>query len=125
MPAVATTPRSRSTDLDQLQGTWLSVAGPCEARLLIAGRRFTFEFVGGELYMGTIQLADGHMDMFIEEGPPDYKGQDALCLIQLDGGVLRWCPGKPGSGRRHSSFPSVDDARYLSFVFRRARRKAS
>ncbi|HJZ60196.1 MAG TPA: hypothetical protein VKE74_34960, partial [Gemmataceae bacterium] len=115
MPAVApaaAVPKTRF-DLEQLQGAWTSVAGPCEARLLVAGSRFTFEFVGGDIYMGILELAPGpgpqHMDMRIEEGPPGDRGQVALCIYQVEGGVLRWCPFKPGSGRRLAAFPSVDD----------------
>lgn len=122
--APAAEPHLRSI-LDQLQGVWMSVAGPREARLLIAGRRYAFEFVGGDLFMGTFELAPGEMDMRIEEGPPDHVGKIALCLCQLDGGVLRWCPGRPGSGRRHTAFPSVDDQRYLSFVFRHVRKRTA
>jgi uncharacterized protein (TIGR03067 family) len=124
MPAVAPAvePGLRS-DLELLQGVWVSVAGPREARLLVAGRRYAFEFVGGELYMGTFDLAPGQMDMHIEEGP-DHTGCCTKCIYQLDGGVLRWCPGQPGSEKRPSRFPDVDDPRYLSLVFRRAARAA-
>ena len=107
--------------LEAIQGVWVSVAGPREARLLIAGRRFAFEFVGGELYMGTIDLAPGQMDLHIEEGP-EHTGCCTKCIYQLDGGVLRWCPGRPGSDKRPSTFPDVDDPKYLSLVFRRAAR---
>jgi hypothetical protein len=110
------------SDLDAIQGAWESVAGPRRARLLIAGRRFTFEFVGGDIYMGTFDLAPGQMDMHIEAGPGEHSGCSSQCLYQLDGGVLRWCPGRPGSGKRPSCFPDVDDARQLSLVFRRAGR---
>ena len=86
------------TDLDALQGAWESVAGPRQARLLVAGRRFSFEFVGGDIYMGTFDLAPaGQLDMHVEEGPADHRGT-SKCLYHLDGGVLRWCPGRPGSG---------------------------
>jgi uncharacterized protein (TIGR03067 family) len=112
------------TDREMLQGVWVSVAGPKEARLLIAGRRFTFEFVDGDIYMGTFDLSPGHMDMHIEEGPPEHMGRFSLCIYQLDGGVLRWCPGRPGSHKRPAAFPDVDDPRYLSLVFRRARHAA-
>jgi hypothetical protein len=112
------------SDLDHLQGVWTTVAGLREARLLIAGNRFTFEFVDGEVFMGRFDLGSGHMDMHIDEGPPDFAGQLALCIYHLDGGILRWCPSRPGSNRRLNSFPSVDDHRYLSLVFRQARRAA-
>jgi hypothetical protein len=113
---------STRTDLELIQGAWVSVAGPREARLLIAGRRFTFEFVGGDIYMGTFDLAPGQMDMHIEEGPVEHAGRFSMCIFQLAGGVLRWCPGRPGSDKRPSTFPDVDDPRYLSLVFRRAAR---
>jgi hypothetical protein len=110
MPALAkAAPAATKSDLEALQGVWTSVAGPREARFLIAGSRFTFEFVGGELYM-------------VEEGPADHKGLVAPCIYQVDAGVLKWCPGRIGSGRRLSAFPSVDDERYLCLIFRRARR---
>jgi hypothetical protein len=118
--ATATAPAVRAT-LDQFQGVWTSVAGPREARLLIAGKRFTFEFADGELYMGTFDLVPGGMDMHIEEGPSHHVGQRSKCLCHVEGGVLRWCPGRPGSDRRPASFPSVDDPKFLSLVFRRAR----
>jgi hypothetical protein len=113
---------SLRTDLELLQGVWESVAGPREARLLIAGRRFTFEFVGGDLYMGTFDLTANQMDMHIEEGPPEHAGRFSRCIYQVEGGVLRWCPGRPGSDKRPTAFPDVDDPRYLSLVFRRAGR---
>jgi len=106
-------------DVEMIQGVWVSVAGPREARLLIAGFRFTFEFVGGDIYMGTFDLAAGQMDMHIEAGPSEHIGRWSRCIYQLEGGVLRWCPGRPGSDRRPTTFPDVDDPRYLSLVFRR------
>jgi hypothetical protein len=120
--ATAAGPATRS-DLDLLQGVWTSVAGPRETRLLVAGNRYTFEFVAGDVYMGVIELADGHMIMRIEEGPAEHRGQISLCLYHVEGDVLRWCPGRPGSGSKPSAFPSVDDPRYLSIVFRHARRR--
>ena len=71
MPAVAPAPSLSASraDLDHLQGVWTSVAGPCEARFLIAGTRYAFEFVGGDVYIGTFEIAPGQMDMSIDEGP--------------------------------------------------------
>lgn len=128
--AVLTRPTESSTrsDLESIQGVWMSVAGPKEARLLIAGNRFTFEFIGGDLYMGTFKLvpgqklAPGQMDMLIEEGPREHVGRNSLCIYHLEGGVLRWCPSRPGSARRPESFPDVHDHRNLSLVFQRVRR---
>jgi uncharacterized protein (TIGR03067 family) len=112
------------SDLELIQGVWVSVAGPREARFLIAGHRFTCEFVGGDIYMGTFDLAPGQMDMRIEAGPPEHVGRWSRCIYQLEGGVLRWCPGRPGSDRRPTRFPDVDDPQHLSLVFRRAGRPA-
>jgi uncharacterized protein (TIGR03067 family) len=113
------------SELEELQGTWASVAGPRPAILLIAGTRYTFEFLDGDIYMGTffldIEEDPKQMDMLIEEGPPDQKGQIALCIFDVEGGVLRWCPTKPGSDRRLKKFPSVSDDRYNSTVFRHLR----
>src|SRR5436309_12718263 len=123
LPAAART--CSRTDLDDLQGAWVSVAGPKEAKLLVAGSRFAVAFGDGVIYMGTFTLDptdDPHrMDMRIEEGPPGHRGLTAYCIYQIDGGMLRWCPGRPGSETRLVRFPSVDDPRHLSLVFRPAR----
>ncbi len=75
--------------------------------------------------MGSFDLHADGMDMSIEQGPHEHMGKIALCIYRLEGGVLRWCPGRPGSGRRMSEFPIVDDPRYMSFVFRHMRRRAA
>jgi hypothetical protein len=122
-PAAATSAAIRR-DFDLLQGSWVTIAGPKEARLLVAGHRYAFEFVGGEVYIGTFDLAPGgEMDMCIQEGPEDHKGQVAPCLYHVEGNGLKWCPGRIGSGRRLSAFPSVDDAKYLCLMFRRVPRR--
>jgi hypothetical protein len=121
-PAVAAA--TIRSDLEHLQGSWTTVAGPREARFLVAGNRYAFEFVGGELYIGTFTLAPGGlMDMHVQEGPEDHKGQVAPCIYHVEGGVLRWCPGRIGSNRRLSAFPSVDDDRYLCLIFRKTPKK--
>ena len=109
------------TDLDLLQGSWTTVGDKREARLLIAGDRFAFEFRGGDIYIGTFTL-DPHaepkrMDMRIEEGPVSHKGCLALCIYEFDDGRLRWCPARPGDWRRLAAFPSPEDGKYLSLVF--------
>jgi hypothetical protein len=73
--------------------------------------------------MGSFTLAPGQMDLKIEAGPPEYVGQLAMCIYQVEGGILRWCPSRPGSTRRLNSFPGVDDHRYLSLVFQHVRRR--
>lgn len=112
------------TDLQLIQGVWVTVAGSREARLLIAGHRFTFEFVSGDLYMGTFDLAYGRMDMHIEAGPAEHIGLWSRCIYQFEDGVLRWSPGRPGSDRRPTRFDDGDDSKHLSFVFQRNSRKS-
>jgi uncharacterized protein (TIGR03067 family) len=121
-PASGPTAVRSPTDLDALQGAWVSVAGRREVRLLVAGSRYTFEFVrSGVVYMGTLYL-DPHddpkrMDMRIEEGPAEHRGLTTYCIYKLDGEELCWCPSRPGSAERLFRFPAVDDDRYLSLVF--------
>lgn len=121
MQAAAATKR---TDLDQLQGSWESVAGPRPARLLVAGNRYAFEFLDGHLvYMGTFTLADGGlMDMHVAEGPAEHKGQVAPCIYRLEEGKLRWCPGRIGTSRHLSEFPSTENDHYICLVFQKASR---
>jgi uncharacterized protein (TIGR03067 family) len=117
------------TDLDLLQGAWTSVAGLRSAKLLIAGDRFTFEFVEGEIYMGTFFLDSEEdpkqIDMLIEQGPAKVKGLIALCIYHVEGDILRWCPTKPGADRRLRNFPAIEDDRYLSLVFKHVRPRRS
>ena len=129
MPSTVTAPaRPRSRpDLELIQGAWTTIAGRRQARFLVAGGRFAFEFLDGEggIYIGSIKLSgDGHprhLDMHIEEGPDDHRGQTAMCIYHLDADILRWCPSRPGAQARLTNFPSVDDDKYLSLVFKHAR----
>jgi uncharacterized protein (TIGR03067 family) len=130
MPSTMSAPAPRvrqSSDLEQLQGAWKTIAGRREARLLVVEGRFTFEFLDGEgeIYMGTFVVEPDvyprRMDMQIEEGPQQYRGQPSFCIYHLEGDVLRWCPTKPGAGVRLTQFPSVDDDKYLSLVFKHVR----
>ena len=76
------------------------------------------------MYIGTFDLAPGgEMDMCIQEGPEEHRGQVAPCLYHVEGNGLKWCPGRIGSGRRLSTFPSVEDAKYLCLMFRRVPRR--
>jgi hypothetical protein len=121
--APAAEPTTR-TDLVLIQGVWVSIAGPREVRLLISGHRFTFEFVGGDLYMGTFDLTHGRMDMHIEAGPAEYIGLWSRCIYLFEDGHLRWRGGRPGSDHRPTKFHDVDDPTRLSFVFQRNARNS-
>lgn len=116
---------SARSDLEMLQGVWTSIAGRREVRLEISGDQFVFTFRDGDVYSGNLLLDERatppHMDMRIEAGPAKYHGQLALCIYRIESDVLRWCPTRPGSGYRLASFPSLDDERYLSLVFKHER----
>ena len=123
LPHIAEAESALHTDLQRLQGTWVSVEGRREAELLVAGRLFTFRYKGGEVYMGAFWLDPGRspraMDMRIDEGPGKHRGRVALCVYDLDDDQLRWCPTEPGTTQRLKELPSPDDPKYLSLVFRR------
>ena len=102
LPHIAETESALHTDLQLLQGTWVSAAGRREAELLVAGRLFTFRYKGGDVYMGAFWLdpsrAPRVMDMRIDEGPGKHRGKVALCVYELDGDRLAGAP--PSRGRR-------------------------
>jgi len=113
------------SDLDLIQGSWYTIAGPKDCRLLISGNHYTFEMVDGDIYMGTFELqtaaAPPRMDMQVAAGPPDHQGQTACCIYQVDGDVLRWCATRPGSKCQLHDFPSIDNDCFLSLVFKNTR----
>ena|SRR5437868_9978310 len=119
----ASSPPLSSSDLDHLQGEWLTVEGRRAGELFITGRTYTLRFLDGTFYEGTFDLLPDHspqvMVMYIKEGPPKHKGKSAWCLYTLDVGLLRWCPTEPGTEERLTAFPDLDDRRYLHTVFRR------
>jgi len=112
-------------DLEQLQGAWTSVSGRHPIELLVAGNLFAVKFLSGKIYMGTVDLDAGErpkeMVMRIDEGPVKHKGKFAVCIYELEGDTLRWCPTEPGSDDRLADFPNIDDGRYLCTVFQRQR----
>lgn len=126
--AVSRSARS-GTDLEWLQGSWESIAGQRASRLLIAGRRFAFEFLGGDVFIGSLSLdvstSPRRMDLWIEEGPEEYRGQMVYCIYHLDeeGKTLRWCPTRPGAVKRLTSFPSTSDPKSYCTVFQRVSRR--
>ena len=122
MTATSPGPATRSrTDLDELQGAWVAVAGRRAATLSIDGDRYVFEIRPGDQYTGTFVLGTldhpKRMDMRIADGPR-YTGLTAYCIYHVEAGVLRWCPTQPGTPDRLVRFPDLDDPNFLSLVFR-------
>lgn len=113
------------SDLDSIQGAWESVAGPRDCRLLISGQHYSFEILDGDVFIGTFDLeldeSPRRMNMKVAAGPNGLQDQTARCIYHIEGDVLRWCGGKPGSKCELHSFPSVHNDCFLSLVFRRAR----
>jgi uncharacterized protein (TIGR03067 family) len=111
------------TDLQRLQGTWLSVSGRRQAEFVISDYLFAVRFQNGDTYLGTFRLGPEcrpkTMDMRIDEGPARYRGRIARCIYELDGDTLRWCPAEPGTEERLATFPAAADPRYLCLVLRR------
>jgi hypothetical protein len=116
-------PTNKHPDLDHLQGEWLTVEGRRAGELFISGTTFNLRFLDGTAYKGSFTLvSEGAcqvMNMHVEEGPSKHKGKSARCLYCLDLGLLRWCPSEPGSDERLTTFPDLEDPRYLHTVFRR------
>src|SRR5438874_10330357 len=126
--AASTVSALTSTDLDHLQGEWLTIEGRRAGELFISGRTYSLRFLDGTSYQGTFELhaavpaseaAPRHMLMHIEEGPPKHRGKSAWCIYSLEVGQLRWCPGEPGSAEKLTAFPDLEDRRFLNTVFRR------
>jgi uncharacterized protein (TIGR03067 family) len=111
------------TDLELLQGTWVSVTGRRVAEFVISDYLFAVRFQDGDVYLGTFRLdPDARprtMDMRIDEGPARHRGKIARCIYELDSLTLRWCPAEPGREERLAAFPAESDPRYLHLVFRR------
>lgn len=110
-------------DRDRLQGTWDFVSGGREARLVIDGGHFQVRFKQNDVYRGTFTLDPTRrpkaMDMTVTEGPAERLGKTALCIYQIDGDHLIWCPSPPGSGERLRAFPPEGDCGNLCIIFRR------
>jgi uncharacterized protein (TIGR03067 family) len=106
----------------KLQGTWVHVSGRWPAHLFFAGDHFTVHLENRGTYMGTFTVdptqSPPAMDMTIEEGPEQYKGQTARCIYSLDDDWLWWCPNEPGSGQRMPTFPRNGEGKFPTLVFR-------
>jgi uncharacterized protein (TIGR03067 family) len=111
------------TDLEQLQGVWVSASGRRAAELVISGYLYAFRFTDGDTYLGTFRLGPDDrprtMDMRIDEGPARHRGKIARCIYVWEGELLRWCPAEPGTEERLAAFPPEEDHRYLLMTFRR------
>jgi uncharacterized protein (TIGR03067 family) len=110
-------------DCKRLQGVWDFVTGRKEAQLLIASERFTMAFKSGEIYHGSFDLDPTchprEMDMIVETGP-NYVGQRALAIYEIDGDHLIWCSSNPGILTRPRIFSTDHAPDQLCLVFRRA-----
>jgi uncharacterized protein (TIGR03067 family) len=115
------------TDLQDLQGAWVSVNGRRGADFLVAGKQFAVRFWDGEIYMGTFELdpvaRPRTMDMCIQEGP-HHRGRTALCIYELEGDLLRWCVANLERRDRPAGFPAEEDGRSLCLLLRRQSCKA-
>ena len=124
--APAAPPLTRATaDLEELQGAWITAAGRRAATLLGAGTRYAVEFLDGDIYIRTVALDPDddprRMNMRIDEGPTRHRGLTAYCIYRFEGRALHWCPSPPGAAARLYRFPTPDDPRHLSLVFRPVR----
>jgi uncharacterized protein (TIGR03067 family) len=112
-------------ELALLQGAWRFASGRHEVELLIAGNHFAVKFKNGPLYMGTLRIDPQQypktMDMLVQEGPDRHRWKTALCIYELEGDRLRWCPGEPGRKERLEEFPPEDHLAYYCTLFRRER----
>jgi uncharacterized protein (TIGR03067 family) len=117
---------SARTELQRLQGAWKFASGRREVELLIAGYNFAVKFKNGPIYMGTFRLDPNRMpktmDMLVQEGPERHRWKTALCIYEVDGDQLRWCPCEPGRKDRLEEFPPEDHLAYYCTLFRRERR---
>jgi uncharacterized protein (TIGR03067 family) len=128
--ATATTKQAPTDHRTRLQGVWLFLTGRREARLIIEGDAFTVVFKSGETYRGTFALdpakRPAHIDMTVTEGPERHVGKVSLGIYELIGEtMLRWCPGRPGTGERPADFPEADDETGLVIVFRRSKERSA
>jgi len=114
-------------DLERLQGTWASVEGRREAEFTFAGRQFTVRFKDGDVYTGVFDLVPDErprtMIMWIHDGPAKHLGLTVMCIYDVCGDELRWCPSQPGADDPPAEFPPADDNRFLCTLLRRAKKE--
>jgi uncharacterized protein (TIGR03067 family) len=111
-------------DVERLQGTWASVEGRRAAEFAFTGRYFAVRFRDGDVYTGVFDLVPDErprtMIMWILDGPARHKGKAAMCIYELTGETLCWCPSEPGVDDPPAEFPPCDDTRHLCTILRRA-----
>jgi uncharacterized protein (TIGR03067 family) len=104
-------------DLERLQGTWVSMEGRRELALVFTGRQFAARFHDGDMYAGCFDLVPDErprtMIMWIHDGPDRHQGLTTMCIYEVQGDELWWCPSQPGADDPPAEFPAVDDNRYL------------
>jgi uncharacterized protein (TIGR03067 family) len=107
----------------KLQGTWIVVSGRWTCQMHFAAHHFALRFPNGDVYLGVYTVdptvTPAAMDMTIEDGPDKYRGLTALCLYDLNGDTLRWCPTEPGKTQRRTAFPPEGEAKWPMLVLRR------
>ncbi len=107
----------------KLQGTWVVAAGRWKCQLLFAAHNFALRFPNGDIYLGIYTVdptaTPAAMDMSVEDGPEQYRGQTALCLFELEGNTLRWRPNEPGNPERHAAFNAEGEGKWPTLVLRR------
>ncbi len=114
-----------ASDMERLQGAWISVFGNRYTQLLIAGNHYAVRFRDvDEIYMGTFELDENveprRMDMLIEEGRPEDIGKISMCIYEVDEETLHWCPNLPGKNVRLEAFPTDEDINHSFYtVFKR------
>lgn len=110
-------------DLIRLQGSWVSVEGRRPAQFLIEGQHFTFRFLDGDVYTGWLDVVIDEwprtMLLSIATGPEKHRGKTTLCIYEIEGEQMRWCPSEPGSDDLPVGFPEVEDSHHLCTIFRR------
>jgi len=115
----------RGSDLERLQGAWITVAGQRQAELLFSGHHVTMHLGDGRIYMGTFTLgAPGRvasLDILVEEGPEKHRGLPVHCIYELDGDTLRWCNASPGRVEPPTAFDE-HNPHLLCLMFRREHR---
>jgi uncharacterized protein (TIGR03067 family) len=110
-------------DLHRLQGAWEFVSGSRQARLSVTEDCFTIEFANGDVYRGPFRLDPTTklkaIDLELSDAPERHRGKTVLGIYLLDGQLLVFCPGVPGSSERPTFFPDPDDRERMRLVFRK------